>query len=113
MEEILALVQSDIRRSGWYDRIPAGLVMTGGASALPGTAELAESAFDMPIRIGFPLGVTGLVESVSDPRFATGVGLVQYGRGAGIDENRFTQGDDDSLWGRVLVRMREWLEDFF
>jgi len=113
MEEILALVQSDIRRSGWYDRIPAGLVMTGGASALPGTAELAESAFDMPIRIGFPLGVTGLVESVRDPRFATGVGLVQYGRGAGIDENRFTQGDDDSLWGRVLVRMREWLEDFF
>jgi cell division protein FtsA len=113
MEEILALVQSDIRRSGWHDRIPAGLVMTGGASALPGTAELAEATFDMPIRIGYPLGVTGLVESVSDPRFATGVGLVQYGRGAGIDENRFTQGDDDSLWGRVLVRMREWLEDFF
>jgi hypothetical protein len=38
---------------------------------------------------------------------------VQYGRGAGIDENRFTQSDDDSLWGRVLVRMREWLDDFF
>lgn len=113
MEEILSLVQSDIRRSGWYDRVPAGLVLTGGASALLGTAELAEGAFDMPVRIGYPLAVTGLAESVRDPRFATGVGLVQYGRGAGADENRFVSSDDDSLWGRVLERMREWLEDFF
>ncbi len=113
MEEILALVQSDIRKSGWYDRIPAGLVLTGGASALLGTAELAEGTFDMPVRIGFPLGVTGLAESVRDPRFATGVGLVQYGRGVGAHENRFASNDDDSLWGRVLERMREWLEDFF
>jgi cell division protein FtsA len=68
---------------------------------------------DMPVRIGYPIHVTGLVDSVHDPRFATGVGLVLYGRDAGRDENRFVAGDDDSLWNRVLEGMREWLHDFF
>ncbi|HKY61739.1 MAG TPA: hypothetical protein VJP59_12075 [Gemmatimonadota bacterium] len=67
----------------------------------------------MPVRIGRPLGVTGLVDSVDEPRFATGVGLVIYGRDAGREENRFTGGDDDALWTRVLERMKEWLHDFF
>ncbi|CAN5284651.1 MAG: cell division protein FtsA [Gemmatimonadetes bacterium] len=113
MEELLALVRADIRKTRWHDRIPAGLVLTGGASALPGTAELAEDALDMPVRIGYPIHVTGLVDSVNDPRFATGVGLVLYGRDAGREENRFATGDDDSVWNRVLERMREWLHDFF
>ena len=112
MEEMLSLVANDIRKTRWYDRIPSGLVLTGGASALPGTAELAEAAFNMPVRIGYPIHVTGLVDSVNDPRFATGVGLVVYGKEADREENRFTNGDDDSLWNRVLERMREWLHDF-
>jgi cell division protein FtsA len=113
MEEILQLVLSDIRKTRWFDKIPAGIVLTGGASALPGTGELAEALLDLPIRIGYPIGVTGLVDSVDDPRFATGVGLVLYGRDRGREENRFREGDDDSLWNRVLERMREWLHDFF
>ncbi|MFN2383181.1 MAG: cell division protein FtsA [Gemmatimonadota bacterium] len=113
MEEILALIQSDVRKTKWHDKIPAGFVLTGGASALPGTAELAERQLDLPIRIGYPIGVTGLVDSVADPRFATGVGLVLYGRDQGREENRFTGGDDDSVWARVLERMKEWLHDFF
>ena len=113
MEEILQLVATDIRKTRWHDKIPAGIVLTGGASALPGTAELAEALLDLPIRIGYPIGVTGLTDSVDDPRFATGVGLVLYGRDRGREENRFTAGDDDSLWNRVLERMKEWLHDFF
>jgi cell division protein FtsA len=113
MEEILQLVVTDIRKTRWHDKIPAGIVLTGGASALPGTTELAEALLDLPIRIGYPIGVTGLTDSVDDPRFATGVGLVLYGRDRGREENRFTAGDDDSLWNRVLERMKEWLHDFF
>jgi cell division protein FtsA len=113
MEEIIQLVLVDIGKTRWHDKIPAGIVLTGGASALPGTAELAEKMLDMPVRIGYPIGVTGLVDSVDEPAFATGVGLVLYGRDQGRDENRFTTGDDDSLWNRVLERMREWLHDFF
>ncbi|HEY7472209.1 MAG TPA: cell division protein FtsA [Gemmatimonadota bacterium] len=113
MEEILALAKADVKKTGWTDKIPAGFVLTGGASALPGTAELGERILDAPVRIGRPLGVTGLVDSVDEPRFATGVGLVIYGKDAGREENRFTGGDDDTLWSRVLERMKEWLHDFF
>lgn len=113
MEEILNLVKADIARTKYHDRIPAGLVLTGGASALPGTGELAESLMDVPVRIGYPIGVSGLIDSVDDPRFATGVGLVVYGRDLGRDELPFAGGDDDTLWDRVLERMKEWLHDFF
>ncbi|HJR54540.1 MAG TPA: cell division protein FtsA [Gemmatimonadota bacterium] len=113
MEEILSLARSDIKKTGWHDKVPSGFVLTGGASALPGTVELAEQILAMPVRIGRPLGVTGLVDSVDEPRFATGVGLVIYGRDAGREENRFTGGDDDALWTRVFERMKEWLHDFF
>ena len=113
MEEILALARADIKKTGWHDKVPSGFVLTGGAAALPGTLELAEQILAMPVRIGRPLGVTGLVDSVNEPRFATGVGLVIYGRDAGREENRFTGGDDDALWSRVFERMKEWLHDFF
>jgi cell division protein FtsA len=113
MEEILSLAKADIKKTGWHDKVPSGFVLTGGAAALPGTVELAEEILAMPVRIGRPLGVTGLVDSVDEPRFATGVGLVIYGRDAGREENRFAGGDDDALWTRVLERMKEWLHDFF
>jgi cell division protein FtsA len=113
MEEILSLAKADIKKTGWHDKIPSGFVLTGGASALPGTVELAERILSAPVRIGHPLGVTGLVDSVDEPRFATGVGLVIYGRESGRDDNRFAGGDDDTLWARVLERMKEWLHDFF
>ena len=113
MEEILSLVRDDIRKTKWFDRIPAGIVLTGGASALPGTAELAERLFDLPVRIGYPIGVSGLTDSVDDPRFATGVGLVLYARDKGREESPFASGDDDTLWNRVLERMKEWMRDFF
>jgi cell division protein FtsA len=112
MEEILALVRNDIGKTRWYERIPSGVVLTGGASALPGTAELAEEALELPVRIGYPIHITGLVDSVNDPRFATGVGLVLYGRDKGRAEHQFAMGDDDSLWDRVFDRMKEWLQDF-
>jgi len=113
MEEMLALVEADIKKTKWYDKVSAGLVLTGGASALPGTAELAERVLDMPVRIGYPIHVTGLIDSIADPRFATGVGLVLYGRDRGRGDDSLLVGDDDTLWNRVLERMKEWLDDFF
>src|ERR671919_220870 len=53
MEEILQLVYADIGKTRWHDKIPAGVVLTGGASALTGTTELAERVLEMPVRIGY------------------------------------------------------------
>jgi cell division protein FtsA len=108
MEELLQLVLREIRRSEWVDKIPAGMVLTGGASSLEGTALLAEEVLDMPVRIGYPLGATGLTDAIQDPKFATGVGLVQYGIERGHEQARFNGREEGPLWQRFLHGVRGW-----
>ncbi|WP_097460949.1 cell division protein FtsA [Mangrovitalea sediminis] len=78
-EELFTLVQSELRRSGFEDLIPAGIVLTGGSSAMEGVVELAEEIFHMPVRLAAPQGVTGMTDVVNNPIYATGVGLLIYG----------------------------------
>jgi cell division protein FtsA len=59
--------------------LPAGVVLTGGSSQLPGLAKLAEEVLDVHVRIGVPSNVSGLVDSISTPAFATSVGLLEWG----------------------------------
>jgi cell division protein FtsA len=78
-DELFTLVQAELRRSGFEDLIAAGIVLTGGTSKMEGVVELAEEIFHMPERLGSPQGVSGLVDIVTNPIYATGVGLLQYG----------------------------------
>ncbi len=79
-DELFSLVQAELRRSGYEDLIAAGIVLTGGSSKMEGAVELAEEIFHMPVRLANPTGVTGLTEMVKNPIYATGVGLLLYGR---------------------------------
>ena len=79
MEEILTLVRQELVKAGIEDRIPSGVVLTGGCAALDGHAELAEEIFEVPVRIGIPSRVGGLQDVVRSPMYATGVGLVRFG----------------------------------
>ncbi len=78
-EELFTLVQGVLRRSGYEDLIAAGVVLTGGSSQMDGVIELAEEVFHMPVRIGYPKYVTGLIDVVRNPIYATGVGLLLFG----------------------------------
>lgn len=78
-EELFMLVLAELRRSGFEDVIASGLVITGGASQVEGAAELAESVFQMPVRIGMPQHVKGLTDVLDSPSYATSVGLLLYG----------------------------------
>ena len=78
-EELFTLVQSELRRSGFEDMIPAGVVLTGGSSMMEGVIELAEEIFHMPVRLAEPQGVAGMTDVVSNPIYSTGVGLLIYG----------------------------------
>ncbi|MDX1456982.1 MAG: cell division protein FtsA [Marinobacter sp.] len=78
-EELFTLVQSELRRSGFEDMIPAGIVITGGSSTMEGVVELAEEIFHMPVRLACPQAVAGMTEVVNNPIYATGVGLLIYG----------------------------------
>jgi cell division protein FtsA len=79
IEEIFSFVKAEIARLGCEDMLASGAVITGGATLLPGMAELAEEVLGIPVRLGLPKGVGGLADVVKSPAFATGVGLVQYG----------------------------------
>lgn len=76
MEEMLRMARDRVEKMGYWKLIKAGVVLTGGASLMPGTAELAQSIFGLPVRIGMPPAVGGLESEYRNPAFATAVGLV-------------------------------------
>lgn len=78
-EELLSLVQVELRRSGFEELVAAGIVLTGGSAKMEGAVELAEEIFHMPVRLGVPHTVSGLKDVVRNPIYATGVGLLLFG----------------------------------
>jgi cell division protein FtsA len=80
MDEIFDLVLRDIQGSGYLGKLASGIVLTGGASALPGMGELAADLFGTAVRVAIPHeNIVGLSDAVEAPRFSTAVGLTQYG----------------------------------
>ncbi len=78
-EEILMITNKAIKRSGFFDILAAGVVITGGTARLRGIDALAEDIFHLPVKIGIPKKIGGLTDIVQDPIYATGVGLILYG----------------------------------
>jgi cell division protein FtsA len=111
MEEIFTLVELEVRRAGFMQQVAGGVVVTGGSSIMEGVPELAEQLFDLPVRLGMPTGVGGLKEVVSSPMYATGVGLVLYGR-EHMDYRRFDRLSERTLVDKVIKRMMQWFSDF-
>lgn len=106
-DELFTLIQAELRRSGYEDLIPAGIVLTGGTSKMEGVAELAEEIFHMPVRLGSPQNVSGLKDIVKNPIYSTGVGLLIYGlrQQAQLGKSH-SRHKDDSLWSK----MKNWFQ---
>ena len=79
-DELFTLIQAELRRSGFEELIPGGIVLTGGSSKIEGAVDLAEEIFHMPVRVGLPQGVSGLTDVVRNPIYSTSVGLLLYGQ---------------------------------
>jgi cell division protein FtsA len=109
VDEILSLARQELEKAGLNERIPSGVVLTGGCSSLEGMVELAEEIFETPVRGGTPQHVTGLQDVVRSPMYATGVGLVLYGlsQSARRTQSRFRI-RDESIFARVKESMRRW-----
>lgn len=112
MEEIFSLINQEIRMTGYENLVTSGIVLTGGASLLEGTVELAERVFDLPVRIGTPAGVSGLVDVINSPLYSTGVGLVIYGMMHKL-EGKKTKLGTKNIFGRTFTRIKEWFGEFF
>jgi cell division protein FtsA len=110
-EELFGLIREELRRSGFEEAIAAGVVITGGSAKMEGAVELAEEIFHMPVRLGLPQHVTGLVEVVSNPIHSTGVGLLLYARANAHGALR-----EKPIYGgvkSVVERMRAWFQGNF
>ncbi len=109
---LFGLIRDELRRAGLEEAVATGIVLTGGSSKMEGAVELAEEVFHMPVRLGVPQYVSGLVDVVSNPIHATGVGLLLYAKST--MELRRT--DVPLLGGgvkSVFQRMRTWFQGNF
>ena len=79
LNEIFTMVRLELEREGIINRIPAGAIVTGGGSETVGVADSAKRMLSLPVRIGVPRGVGGLIDDIITPSFATPVGLLIYG----------------------------------
>jgi cell division protein FtsA len=108
-DEILSLARRCLTGAGLENRIPSGVVLTGGCSALEGLHDLAEEIFEGPVRSGIPSDIGGLQDVVRSPMFTTGVGLALFGASQGPSRrNTRFRIRDESIFSRVRQRMRDW-----
>ena len=111
-DELFTLVQAELRRSGFEDMVPAGVVLTGGTSKMEGVVELAEEIFHMPVRVGSPHSIRGLTDIVRNPIYATGVGLLLYGNQHQVDGHSVSARATGSGEG-VFSRLKTWIQSNF
>jgi len=109
--ELYEFVLAELRRSGLEEMIASGIVITGGSAMMKGMVELGEEIFHMPVRLGLPRYVGGLSEVVSNPRYATGVGLLLIGKRQVAQQIQVSL--DANSFGRILERMKSWFQGNF
>ena len=110
-EELLGLVLAELRRSGFEEICAAGVVLTGGSSKMEGAIELAEEIFHMPVRLGYPQHISGLVDVVRNPIYATGVGLLLFGnrQQSALSSYQLDEYSEAGIWSR----MKSWFQGNF
>jgi len=110
-EELLGLVLAELRRSGFEEICAAGVVLTGGSSKMEGAIELAEEIFHMPVRLGYPQHISGLVDVVRNPIHSTGVGLLLFGnrQQSALSSYQLDEYSEAGIWSR----MKSWFQGNF
>ncbi len=108
VEEMMTMINQEMIDSNFKELVNAGIVLTGGSSLLEDMLDITEQIFDLPVRIGYPQHVGGVVDLVNSPQCATGVGLVIFGMRN--EPGRRFRMREGSMMGRVSNRMRNWFK---
>ena len=111
IEELFEKIQNEIHRSRMGSTIASGIVITGGTSMLKGMVELGEKIFGMPVRIGIPRDIDGLLQVVENPRYSTGVGLLIMGKND--LQNSLNQAGSGNSISHILKRAKMWFQGNF
>jgi cell division protein FtsA len=106
LEELMTLVHKELQRAGCLSLLTSGIVLTGGSSQLHGLPEFIENHFSAPVRIGRPLGVSGLVDLVGTPESATVVGLA-FAAARSVRRNEL-HGQGGGVFRNITRRVNAW-----
>ena len=112
MEELFTLAKQELERNKFLDMLGAGVVLTGGASLLKGSSELAEQVFDVPVKVGYPKGFGGMTDIINDPSYATVLGLILYGSELHGGGESYGSSGKTGMLGRTVDGMKKWFKDF-
>ncbi|WP_265821856.1 cell division protein FtsA [Geovibrio ferrireducens] len=112
-EEIFQMFKGELQKHKLLELMGAGIVVTGGLSNFEGIEELATNVFNTPVRVGRPTNIGGLTDLVSDPRYATAVGLAIYATRKGKAGAKLSKGNEDKVFTSIFQRMKGWLKEFF
>jgi cell division protein FtsA len=109
MEEIFEFAFNELNRSGYLDKLGAGIVVTGGTCLLKGTEDLARRVFGMPVKLGIPTGVSysGLAPEVESPVYSTAVGLALFGLESENSNSKFVEEKVIEKVEEVVVEKKE------
>jgi cell division protein FtsA len=115
LEEILQYALDEISRAGYHQRLPAGVVLTGGGAMTPGIVELGREVLAVPVRVGMPgQGLAGLADSVETPKMAVAAGLALYGARQVAQGSAFGgAGRRSQSVEKYFGPVKRWLQDFF
>jgi cell division protein FtsA len=111
VEEIFALALDRIQQQDLYSGLSTGVVITGGASVMPGMTEIAEAVFERPVRLGLPVQISGLTDLVNTPMYATGVGLALFGRDQLLEREAYRAHYPGV--SATFRRFTTWVQNFF
>jgi cell division protein FtsA len=109
VEEIFGLILNEVKRSGYEGLLPAGVVLSGGTAALHGISDLGREYMQLPVRVGYPRGVSGLVDTISGPAYATSIGLLLWSQAQGITN---TVAPPPTRGRSIVAKVGEWLRGF-
>lgn len=115
LEELFSHVAMEFKKSGFADSIPAGLVLSGGGVLSPAVVDTARRVMSLPVRIGTPQNIIGLIDEVQNPMYATAVGLLHYGalqEEEHTSRQSFSAMDSFKNSGAFMQRFMEWVKGF-
>jgi cell division protein FtsA len=113
VSEIFSLVRQEVKKSGYYDMIPGGVIITGGSSLLPGISEITEQILNLPSRLGRPHYKGELADMVNDPSYSAAIGLLSYATEKYSLGTSYKSSIRKSGLGNIFGRIIGWLKDFF
>ena len=113
MDEIFRLVKNEIRKSDYLGEYIFGIVLTGGGSQLENVSDLAQEIFHLPIKIGKPKLSGGVSEKVNTPRYATGVGLINYGRDNWKQQEYDQSGNIQAILKQSFSKMGNYIKNWY